>query len=299
MSNYSKENLITVPKTQVNPGDLAVSINGDVFICCKPMLFYKCASVDTANKTWTGYKAVSTDGIYSFEETVTEGLTYGTAFTPSVDKIYNADVTVAVSGLYRGVDPSLVFYAPLSAQADSAETGQTFTASGTVTYQTVDGVPCAYFDGSSYLETTSSGLPVGGSPRTVSVWIKPTRMSSAWQGCFGYGQSSSYMRLYVCLNYSSLAINMYGADINPGIEVSESWQHVLITTDANTYRIYVNGTLRDDGEQTMNIEGGVCTIGRLNDGSNYGGYLASCRIYDRVLSDSEITALANEFTPTT
>lgn len=62
-------------------------------------VFYKCSSVDSA--TWSGYKAVLTDGVYSFEKTVTEGLSYGTAFTPEVGKVYNGDATVRCS-LYTG-----------------------------------------------------------------------------------------------------------------------------------------------------------------------------------------------------
>ena len=57
------------------------------------MEFYKCASVDTENKTWTGYKAVLTDGVYSFEGTVTEGLSYS-VITPEVGKVYTADALV-------------------------------------------------------------------------------------------------------------------------------------------------------------------------------------------------------------
>ena len=40
--------------------------------------YYKCASVDTSAKTWSGYKAVfdSTAGTWSFSDTVTEGLSY-------------------------------------------------------------------------------------------------------------------------------------------------------------------------------------------------------------------------------
>ena len=42
------------------------------------MDFYKCASVDTSAKTWTGYKAVLSSGIYSFEKTPTAGLSCNT-----------------------------------------------------------------------------------------------------------------------------------------------------------------------------------------------------------------------------
>ena len=65
--------------------------------------YYKCASVDTSAKTWSGYKAVfdSTAGTWSFEDTVTEGLTY-TSVTPVVGRIYSADALVIVTSLWEG-----------------------------------------------------------------------------------------------------------------------------------------------------------------------------------------------------
>lgn len=63
--------------------------------------YYKCASVDTSAKTWSGYKAVfdSTAGTWSFESDVTAGLAY-TSVTPIVGSIYSADALVNVAFLY-------------------------------------------------------------------------------------------------------------------------------------------------------------------------------------------------------
>ena len=65
--------------------------------------YYKCASVDTSAKTWSGYKAVfdSGTGTWSFESGVTAGLTY-TSVTPVVGGIYSPDALVIVSLLYTG-----------------------------------------------------------------------------------------------------------------------------------------------------------------------------------------------------
>lgn len=50
--------------------------------------YYKCASVDTSAKTWSGYEAVfdSGTGMWSFESDVTAGLAY-TSVTPVVGGI--------------------------------------------------------------------------------------------------------------------------------------------------------------------------------------------------------------------
>lgn len=61
---------------------------------------YRCESVDESAKTWTGHKAVFAEGSYSFEDSVTRGLTFGTAYTPVVGSIYDGDATFLVKQLY-------------------------------------------------------------------------------------------------------------------------------------------------------------------------------------------------------
>ena len=60
--------------------------------------YYKCASMDTEAKTWSGCKAVfdSTAGTWSFESDVTAGLAY-TSVTPVVGVIYTIDALVTVA----------------------------------------------------------------------------------------------------------------------------------------------------------------------------------------------------------
>ena len=74
---------------------------------------YKCAFVDTTAKTWTGYKALLTDGVYTFEETLTTGLTYGTAYTPAAGNIYDAEATLEVKRVWEGMGKPLTFTALL------------------------------------------------------------------------------------------------------------------------------------------------------------------------------------------
>ena len=50
--------------------------------------YYKCTSVDTVNKTWSGYELVLNDGIYVVSDVLAAGLTYS-GFTPVVGTVYN------------------------------------------------------------------------------------------------------------------------------------------------------------------------------------------------------------------
>ena len=57
-------------------------------------------------KTWNGYKAVwgEEDG-YSFEETVTENLSYGSALVPVPGGVYDSNARIEVSKLFESVKP--------------------------------------------------------------------------------------------------------------------------------------------------------------------------------------------------
>ena len=62
--------------------------------------FYRCASVNTENNTWTGYKAILSNGSYSFEQNVTENLSCGNGFVPIINEIYDKFALIHVADLY-------------------------------------------------------------------------------------------------------------------------------------------------------------------------------------------------------
>lgn len=75
---------------------------------------------------------------------------------------------------------------------------------------------------------------------------------------------------------------------------------MCVTYQNGTGKLYVNGSLastNDSGYEISTSSGPLRIFGDGWDDYFY-GYLAALRIYDRVLEDSEIQALAAEFTPT-
>lgn len=64
--------------------------------------YYKCASVDTSAKTWSGYKAVWGDNGYTISDDLTEGLVYS-GMTPQVGMIYDSTCSVRVAVLYSSL----------------------------------------------------------------------------------------------------------------------------------------------------------------------------------------------------
>lgn len=120
MSGIVFNGLYLVQK-EPSKGDKGLLVNGKYFI---PVTnessgavasYYKCASVDTSAKTWSGYKAVfdSTAGTWSFESGITDGLTY-TSVTPVVGGIYSSDALVAVASVYLGYYPTSAPVDPIS-----------------------------------------------------------------------------------------------------------------------------------------------------------------------------------------
>jgi hypothetical protein len=113
------------------------------------MDFYKCYSVDTSTKKWTGYKAILSDGKYSFGETLTEGLSYGDGFVPKVGNMYPDGALFVIGGVWVGEYLKDVYIvAPLKENARyTVGDGQAETVIGTVTYgMQQSGEACAFFD---------------------------------------------------------------------------------------------------------------------------------------------------------
>lgn len=278
--------------------------------------YYKCASVDTTTQTWSGYELVLTDGVYSVSETLTTGLSYA-GFIPEQNMIYNSDTTVRIGRYYNPdlIPDDYVFYAPLSAASDTAETGQTLTTDGSITYQTFNGIACAYFNGSGTRIYSSSFSTISGSqPSTMSFWVYVTgKGGSNWDAMFMMFGTWSNSRAVATLSYSAEHCKRIRAQAQDGESVdyvpsSESildkWYHVTYVVDESYEYLYINGDLV--GTSTNNsidtISDGYPVVmgGSERDVSdrNLIGYLAGCRIYNRALTQEEITALASEFTPT-
>lgn len=277
--------------------------------------YYKCASVDTENKTWTGYLAVlGEDDTYSFEETVTEGLSY-TSVTPVVGKTYSADALVLVGSLYSGLPTAdLSYYLPLNSATLSTTTGQTVVSySGTVQSTTYKGIDCVQFDGSTVLKSSVENVSMAESPLTVSFWVASSADSvfiMAW-GDPATDDSSYGKRTAILRSNDGIGISGHGAGYGwDAVEDAPfnwdgNWGHICITFGeaSNGKRpvvCYVNGVAVRSGDWLYNdfYDSPEMYIGSYWQSDNMmTGYMAALRFYNRVLSQDEITTLANEFAP--
>ena len=270
--------------------------------------YYKCASVDATNKTWAGYELVLEDGVYVVSDALTDGLTYS-AMTPKVNEVYTTDALIKIGMYYTGMPTDgLVFYASLNGKTpDVAETGQTFTANITTTYTTVQGVPCiSVNDFTGYFEDTN--LPIGSSSRTISCWVKKSTQDSGDSEAtfFAYGTGNHGQSVDFCFVSDYLGADNYHGQFYDGKYINKTqWHHVVLTynEENNVVCLYVDGVNTYNSTWSrvpITTLSGKVYIGRGASGDySFGqGYLAACRVYNRILSQEEITLLAQEFTPT-
>lgn len=299
MSNYSKENLIAIPKNQVNPGDLAVKIGDEIFVCGKSMQFYKCASVDTENRTWTGYEAVLADGAYSFAETATILLEYGNGYTPAVGKIYSADALIAVSGLWqKTITEGLVFRASFT-DSLTAETGQDMSdlPSG-CSIGELDGKTCLVYDGtvsdSSYTKgkVSDERFAVGMGPFTVTSWVAKGDAGFNDAVIFWWMGDNSPVIFRGRWTNGYTMVDHRGSLGHSSVQTQNNeWVFLAASRTGTDVSVYINGELvstiscsESFPEEAFHIMPGGSTV----------KYMRDFRFYDRALTADEIAAVMTE-----
>jgi hypothetical protein len=264
--------------------------------------YYKCASVDTSNKTWTGYKVVFDANGYAFEENKTNGLLYR-GFTPEVGKVYDSYANALVSKLWSGQIPSdsLLFYAPLAQNKDTAETGQTLQNTGSVIYTEVDNIPCVNvssgrIDISPYFDTLSNG-----SSFTISLWVKIISSGDGGLFCLGPGQHGNVNAGFLIhATESSVGFSNAGTrSMNTPDNIDMyTWRHIAAVCTGNRISMFIDGDEKiSDSMWELNLDSRLPKIGDTNNIGALDACIAGVRVYERALITDEIKILASEFIP--
>lgn len=306
MSNYTTENL--TPAIPV-PGVPAIRVGDQVFPLTIQRVggstdFYKCASVDTVNHTWTGYKAVLSGGAYTFESTVTSGLSFGAGFTPDPDQIYPDAALIQIARMTGVIPPDYVYFHKLD-----SDTGWDVSASGAgvVTDSTLGRNVFQITAGSGYFKTTAGILdvPYDCANRTMSFWMKKDAVvGEGWAG-IGYGGGYENGIRFVCGIFNNFpCFTAWGYDIfqqTAGQITDPNWHHYAVTlTNGNTITMFKDGVqIFSQTTSTLSTKHDYIVLGDLYENAHSPiASFANMRIYNRILTADEITALANEFTPT-
>lgn len=199
----------------------------------------------------------------------------------------------------RVVDLSL----PVEDYSDYNNDGVLSGASGQPTWSAdcmVGG--CYEFDGgTSYLDLGNSASVGISPPFTFTAWIMPHDYGGdVIYYFFSKGTGASGYSLAVERNYgswpnNSIAIFDGATTINSSANaiVYDAWNHVALSNDGTTSRLYVNGTEVASGTQTLNPDAGSSlTLGRRSDAfGEYGGWIDEVLFLNRTLSSQQINQI--------
>lgn len=242
------------------------------------------------------------------------------AGTPSVNK---KGICVEMPKNLPSED-GLIFH--FTGESSTAETGQTPKEEGSsISYsQTIDGIPCVTFPTTSdFLKYDDIGL-IGSFDTTVSTWVYFPRIpTQSWVNIVGWGRrpasnppttkptSNDFGFISGVPSEGSCPIYGKTGCYSSGESTSEmlvqalsvnKWYHLLMTFDKTEKKVryFVDGDLAasktideldiESSELVLNFN-----IGYYNNSGNNVCSLAGVRVYNRVLSDSELDALNNEF----
>jgi hypothetical protein len=136
-------------------------------------------------------------------------------------------------------------------------------------------------------------------PFSVSAWVNGNTLDTTSRAVIARGNSGNYSwAIYNDgANPGKLA---FTADNSANIGVStttlsaNAWYHVVIVSDGAKTRLYINGSLDKETNNSSLLSGGSVSIGADPDGTNaWAGKIDEVRIYNRALDATEAANLYN------
>lgn len=233
-----------------------------------------------------------------------------------------------------GIPDDYFIYMPMTSSSafDCANSNVASTETGNVQFTTQDGISCVDFNNntSNYITISENGnwpggLNIGDEPESFSFWLKlnnydvdkPRTILSmgnvdtrGTEITIRHINESVYKGFYVDFNYGNTGNNVISGIFNDSWIDDSEWHHVCICVrNINSEAgadVYIDGSFAYTGT-APNISKNTKTVHapQVNACNWYyyrnapiDGYVSALRIYNRGLTQAEITALASEFTPT-
>ncbi len=150
------------------------------------------------------------------------------------------------------------------------------------------------FDGSNdNINPLQNNLPFGTSARTVSIWFQ--RIGNG--GClFSYGSASNSNAYMIAIGSNIISNQGWADDFPVYPSIDNSWHHLVCTFDGLNTTIYLdNNNLGSGPMANWNTIAGSFYFGTrvLNDMDFFNGNLDDIAIWNRVITQQEITDLYN------
>lgn len=224
--------------------------------------YYKCASVDTSAKTWSGYKAVfdSTAGTWSFSDTVTEGLSY-IGITPVVNKIYSADTTIQVGnikldGILNDETVKFLLYPKLNGTLEDVSAGGNGVTVTNIGSVAVENNRIVFGEGKALIipaNTLPNDIFVSGSPFLIEfqgiIPAYTSKICCPWSRKEGSMYYDRFDMFLVTVegdpNYGKISIPYLDENAPVGVFTVGAEHVVAVEYDGNnTGRVYLDGVMQ-------------------------------------------------------
>jgi hypothetical protein len=157
------------------------------------------------------------------------------------------------------------------------------------------------FDGTSHLDlqnsSTFSNILETSNEFTLSAWVKPSVLSSNKTVI----SLTTAGRDFVFKFYdATLTVHHYNVSYKHcGVASTGQtgiWQHILCTYNSGVWKVYYNGQLIqtcDFSSSPILWESANLDLGAMSGGEEYSGIMDEMRVYNRALTDADVTALYN------
>ena len=150
-----------------------------------------------------------------------------------------------------------------------------------------------------FVELATVNLPRNNARQSVAFWFNFTAMPTGGAVCVSMTDGPAHdTRLKVGFNNGRVTVwKGTNEDLATAPAVAPGWHHYVYTYDGTIHRLYLDGTMR--GTSNVAADNGPASNARLgaifNNTQNYAGLLDEVRIYNRPLTQLEITALHDGF----
>lgn len=227
-----------------------------------------------------------------------------TFFNDRVAHTFNSSGTFNVGGVKTYTHNTLDVFGDSSCLAlykfDGNANDESGTYNGTasnVTYTQSYINDGGVFNGSSSRIQTPQHL-TGNPTFSVSMWVYPTATGVFYaNGAVTAGPVNNTLHIFYDGGNSQFRIGRYGLDFITHTGITGSlWYHIVVTGNGSTVNSYVNNGTVVSSNQTLSIGAGETNFGKLNGHEDYyfGGKLDQFRLFNKVLSASEVATLYAE-----
>lgn len=271
-------------------------------------------AITTTNGSWSGsptsyvYKwQISTNGTTGWVDIVGATTNSYTPVSQDENKYVRVVITAENSNGYSlpkaseasgqiselPFPPGLIAFWKLDGNGnDSSGNNNHLTNVNNVTFSSGKIGSAASFSDGKYF---TSEVQIGGEENvenfTFSLWIKTTQTSGSNRMISAAGGYNYYFMEYGGQIYA----NFGGSQFNSSSSVNDgNWHHVVVTYNRIKLRIYIDGELESDGDETGLTPLSYVFLGSDDAGNqSLSGSLDSVGIWDRALTSQEVSAIYN------